>query len=117
MRLQPLILCSLLSIALSCQIAPAAEPPSEKPASKPPAAKEKTKAKVKPATKAKPEATKPTTYKVKREPFQIRVELQGLFESATMNALDLRPQSPLTLTVTVPLVCSAGIVSVPLAAV
>ena len=57
-------------------------------------AQEKAKAQ-KPASPASHEKTtsKPSTHKVKREPFKIEVTLRGMFESADMTEVVLRPQA------------------------
>src|SRR5262245_11703025 len=57
-------------------------------------AQEKTKNhKATPAKESKDSGTKAPTYKIKREPFKIEVSLKGIFESADMTEVALRPQA------------------------
>jgi len=91
--------CGTLSIAFLSRIAMAEDPPSEKPAGKPPAAKEKAEATAKPEGTAETEATKPATYEVTQEVFQIRVKQQALFVAGKMSTIELRPKSTVSLTV------------------
>jgi HlyD family secretion protein len=99
-------ICHLLTVVLAAGVAPfspmlaaeAAKSAAANTASKDakPAPKDaKPEAKPESKTEAKPaaeEAAKPATYKVKKSPFRIEVNLDGVFEAQNTAELALRPQ-------------------------
>jgi len=84
MKRSSVFVCVSLGVALYCGVIDAGVRAAEPAADKAPA--------------SKPQA-KPSTHKVKQEPFRIEVEVSGVFESAKMTELVLRPEVWTTLVV------------------